>query len=58
MKKLIALLAVLTVTSLTSCNTAIGFGRDMQQVGQGIDNKMHGRTWSGQEQQQENLPTY
>ncbi len=58
MKKLLALLAVLTVTSLTSCNTAIGFRRDMGQFSQGINNKMNGRTWDGQVQGQENLPTY
>lgn len=62
MKKLLALLAaVVAVTPFTSCNTAIGFGRDMRQLGTGLENKAHGRTWDGGQaegQQQDNLPTY
>jgi len=61
MKKLLALLAaVVAVTTSTSCNTAIGFGRDMRQLGTGLENKAHGRTWDGgqPEQGQDNLPTY
>ena len=56
MKKLLALLAVLTVTSLTSCNTAIGFGRDMRQLGTMMENKAHGR--SADSGGQDTLPTY
>jgi predicted small secreted protein len=56
MKKLLALLAVITVTSLTSCNTAIGFGRDMRQLGTMMENKAHGRPANASEQ--DNLPTY
>ena len=58
MNKWIALAACAIVISLSSCNTAIGFGRDMRQLGEGLENKAHGRTWDGQEQQQESLPTY
>jgi predicted small secreted protein len=58
MKKLHAIAALAVVVTLSSCNTAIGFGRDMRLLGTGIENKSHGRTWEGQEQQQENLPTY
>jgi len=57
MKKLLALLALGAVVSLTSCNTAIGFGRDLRLLGTGMENKAHGREWNGQ-QQQDNLPTY
>jgi predicted small secreted protein len=58
MKKLHAIAALAVVVTLSSCNTAIGFGRDMRLLGTGIENKSHGRTWDGQDQQQENLPTY
>ena len=59
MKKLYAFAALAAVISLSSCNTAIGFGRDLRLLGTGMENKAHGRTWDGQEQQQQdNLPTY
>lgn len=59
MKKLSAFLALAAVVSLSSCNTAIGFGRDMRQLGTGLENKAHGRTWDGgDQQQQESLPIY
>lgn len=59
MKKLFVLLALGAVVSLSSCNTAIGFGRDMRQLGTGLENKAHGRSWDGQDQaSQEALPTY
>jgi predicted small secreted protein len=58
MKKLYAIAALAVVVTLSSCNTAIGFGRDLRLLGTGMENKAHGRTWDGQEQQQENLPTY
>ena len=58
MKKLSAFLALAAVVSLSSCNTAIGFGRDMRQLGTGLENKAHGRTWDGgDQQQQDSLPT-
>jgi predicted small secreted protein len=61
MKKLLLLAALVAVSSLTSCNTAIGMGRDFRQLGIGMENKAHGRTWDGgqpEQQQQDNLPTY
>ncbi len=59
MKKLLALLALGAAVSLSSCNTAIGFGRDLRLLGTGMENKAHGRTWDGgEQQQQDNLPTY
>ncbi|MCW1922312.1 hypothetical protein OKA05_07085 [Luteolibacter arcticus] len=59
MKKLYAFAAFAALLTLNSCNTAIGFGRDLRLLGSGMENKAHGRTWSGQDQQQqENLPTY
>ena len=32
--------------------------RDLRLLGTGMENKAHGRTWDGGEQQQDNLPTY
>ena len=58
MKKLYAFAALAVVVTLSSCNTAIGFGRDLRLLGTGRENKAHGRTWDGQDAQQENLPTY
>ena len=59
MKKLIAFTALAVVLTLSSCNTAIGFGRDLRLLGTGMENKAHGRTWEGgDQQQQETLPTY
>jgi predicted small secreted protein len=58
MKKLYAIAALAVVVTLSSCNTAIGFGRDLRLLGTGMENKAHGRTWDGGEQQQESLPTY
>lgn len=58
MKKLLTFLVLLGLASLSSCNTAIGFGRDLRLLGTGMENKAHGRTWDGGEQQQESLPTY
>ena len=59
MKKLLSLLPLGAAVSLSSCNTAIGFGRDLRLLGTGMENKAHGRTWDGgQQQQQDNLPTY
>lgn len=58
MKKLLAFVTLAAALTLSSCNTAIGLGRDLRQLGTGMENKFHGRTWDGQEQSQENLPTY
>jgi predicted small secreted protein len=58
MKKLYAFVALAAVVTLSSCNTAIGFGRDMRLLGTGLENKAHGRSWDGQEQSQDSLPTY
>ncbi|WP_240963781.1 hypothetical protein [Luteolibacter luteus] len=65
MKKLIALLVLGAAASLTSsCNTTIGFGRDLKLLGTGIGNKIQGKTWDGGQQYDsgggsgENLPTY
>lgn len=58
--KLFGLVAI--ITSFTSCNTIIGMGRDIQQVGntvgggikkggdnvgEGLENKGYGKTWKG-----------
>ncbi len=59
MKMLLALVSLACVAALGSCNTAIGFSRDLRQLGTGMENKAHGRTWDGQEQYQDgNLPAY
>ena len=62
MKKLFALLVLGAAASLTSCNTTIGFGRDLKLLGTGIGNKIQGKTWEGGQQYDsgggENLPTY
>ncbi len=44
MKKLLAVsLLVLSALSLTSCNTFLGVGRDLQQAGEGIENTVYRR---------------
>jgi predicted small secreted protein len=61
MKTLLALISLACVVCLSSCNTAIGFGRDMREVGVGLENKAHGREWNGsggQDQNGGNLPAY
>ena len=59
MKKLSVMLAMAALVSLNSCNTAIGFGRDLRQLGTGMENKAHGREWDGsQSESQDTLPTY
>jgi predicted small secreted protein len=52
--------AVIAVFALGSCNTMIGMGRDFRQLGEGMENKAHGRAFDGSEshQNQDNLPTY
>jgi predicted small secreted protein len=47
MKKLgVFLMLVVTVLSVSSCNTYIGLGRDIQKLGQGIQNTGYGKNWS------------
>jgi predicted small secreted protein len=42
--KFVALGSVLlATTALTSCNTALGFGRDLQQAGEGIEKTVYRR---------------
>jgi predicted small secreted protein len=44
-------LASLLIASLAlvSCNTAIGFGRDLRSLGEGMENSAYGRDWNGQQ---------
>ncbi len=53
-------IAALLVLGLSSCNTMIGVGRDMRQLGQGMEHVSHGRNFDGSEkaQEQEAVPTY
>jgi predicted small secreted protein len=48
MKRIMFLLAaaVWTVAGISSCNTAIGLGRDLRILGTGMENKAHGRTFN------------
>jgi predicted small secreted protein len=49
MKRITLLLAAAAFTAVgfCSCNTAIGFSRDLRSLGTGMENKAHGRTWQG-----------
>lgn len=49
MKSMAKWMAVVAVVlgGLVSCNTAIGFSRDLRTLGTGLENKAHGRTWKG-----------
>ncbi|MEP4078225.1 entericidin EcnA/B family protein [Haloferula sp.] len=53
---------ILAVFALGSCNTTIGLGRDLRQLGTGMENKAHGKKFDGSErgsdESEENLPTY
>lgn len=40
---------LLACLGLTSCNTAIGFGRDLRSLGEGMENSAYGRDWNGQQ---------
>lgn len=54
-------LAILAVFALGSCNTMIGIGRDFRQLGEGMENKAHGKRFDGSENpatSDDNLPTY
>jgi predicted small secreted protein len=42
----ILLAATALVTS--SCNTFIGFGRDIEGLGSGMQNKAHGKDWASE----------
>jgi len=44
-----ALASLLIATlALASCNTAIGFSRDVRSLGEGMENTAYGRDWKGQ----------
>lgn len=51
---------LLAILSLGSCNTMIGVGRDFRQLGEGMENKANGRSFSGSDPapEEENIPTY
>jgi len=52
-------LATLIALALGSCNTMIGLGRDFRQLGEGLENKAHGRNFDGsQSYEEEAVPTY
>ena len=52
-------LGIIAVFVLGSCNTTIGLGRDLRQLGSGLENKAHGKTFDGSDPtSQDNLPTY
>jgi len=57
MKALFLLATALTGLVLSSCNTAIGFGRDLRLLGEGMETKA--RTSGGNaDQQQSGAPVY
>jgi len=57
MKKLFVCLALsLVVLPLSSCNTYIGMGRDIQKLGQGIQNTGYGTGWDGNQQSAQQPP--
>lgn len=47
-------IALFALVSLSSCNTFIGMGRDMRQLGEMMEHKAHGRDAAPEEP----LPTY
>ena len=49
MKALLMLALVGTAGLVSSCNTAIGFGRDIRQLGQGMENTAYGKKFDGTE---------
>ncbi|MDG1357308.1 MAG: entericidin [Akkermansiaceae bacterium] len=52
MKKICSsLLLLVSLLSLSSCNTFIGLGRDIERLGEGMQNKADGKTWSGNQSQ-------
>lgn len=59
MKALVTL--SLPLLFLTSCNTMIGMGRDVRQLGEGIEHSAHGRNFDGSEptpSYDETVPAY
>jgi len=48
MKKSFYLIVLAAACALSSCNTFIGMGRDIQSVGSGMQNTGHGRSWNGE----------
>lgn len=48
----------LAAIALSSCNTTIGFGRDLRQLGTGMENMAHGRSFGDSQANEEVLPTY
>jgi predicted small secreted protein len=56
MKSLLLLAAALTGLALSSCNTAIGFGRDLRLLGEGMESKA--RNGGGSADQQSGAPVY
>lgn len=56
MKSLLLLATALTGLVLSSCNTAIGFGRDLRLLGEGMETKA--RTGGGSADQQSGAPVY
>ncbi|OYV07371.1 MAG: entericidin EcnA/B family protein [Verrucomicrobiales bacterium VVV1] len=57
MKTLLLLAAALTGLALSSCNTAIGFGRDLRLLGEGMETKARSSGGSA-DQQQSGAPVY
>ena len=52
---------LLLVMGLSSCNTFIGMGRDMRQLGEGMENAANRKNGGNDQQgnaEGENLPTY
>ena len=56
MKSLLLLTVALTGLVLSSCNTAIGFGRDLRLLGESMETKA--RTSGGSADQQSGAPVY
>ena len=52
MKKSALLLISATAITLSSCNTFVGFGRDVKSLGTGMENTAYGKKWSGEERAQ------
>jgi predicted small secreted protein len=48
-------LALLVILSFSSCNTVIGFARDMRQASDGLEKTAHGHKGGGEEA---GAPTY
>lgn len=38
---------LLAVVTLSSCNTYIGLGKDLQKLGEGMENTGYGTGWKG-----------